>query len=61
MNAIRHINELLHSLLSGNGNGCVGESGESAFGVCPRDLGLIQKRFDVALHAPIPITAAAGR
>jgi hypothetical protein len=53
------INELLHSLLSGNGNGCVGESGERAFGVCPRDRGLI--RFDVALHAPIPITAAAGR
>jgi hypothetical protein len=36
--AIRHINELLHSPLSGNGNGCVGESGESAFGVYPRDL-----------------------
>ena len=38
MNAIRHINELLQSLLSGNGNGCVGESGEGAFGVYPRDL-----------------------
>jgi GAF domain-containing protein len=38
MNTICHINELLHSLLSGNGNGCVGESGKSVFGVYPRDL-----------------------
>jgi len=37
MNPVCYFNELVHSLLGGNGNCCVGEFGESAFGVRWRD------------------------
>ena len=37
MNPVCYFNELVHSLLGGNGNCCVGEFGESAFGVHWRD------------------------
>jgi hypothetical protein len=38
MNPVCYFNELFHSLLGGNGNCCVGEFGESAFGVHWRDF-----------------------
>jgi hypothetical protein len=37
MNPVCYFNELVHSLLGGNGNCSVGEFGESAFGVRWRD------------------------
>ena len=37
MNPVCYLKELVHSLLGSNGNCCVGEFGESAFGVHWRD------------------------
>ena len=49
MNPVCYMNELVHSLFSGNGNCCLGEFGESAFGVHWRDSKAFSQSGDGSL------------